>query len=169
MNNYEISRKIQSGFFSLHSTDTALDKVTNELLLVASAGLYSILILLDLSSAFWKSESQYHWHCITMLLINCLKNCDDISYSELVHLLSSRSFSFVRGDASSFRAPLLGLHRGLFLAPFYKLHKCIYWGKSCVDIIVISVATQMICNWMSRWSLVPPVCHLLFPALMDVQ
>lgn len=50
MNN--LYEQFQSGFHCYHSTETALVKISNDLLVAAHSGLLSILILFDLTSAF---------------------------------------------------------------------------------------------------------------------
>lgn len=52
MNNSSIFEKYQSGFRAHHSTETALIKVSNDLLTAADSGTCAIEILLDFSSAF---------------------------------------------------------------------------------------------------------------------
>lgn len=52
LNDHNLYEQFQSGFCPNHSTETALLRITNDLLMAADSGLLTILILLDLSAAF---------------------------------------------------------------------------------------------------------------------
>lgn len=85
--------KYQSGFQKLHSTQTALLKDANDIQIASNTGDCSILVLLDLSSAF--DTVAHH------ILIHRLRNCMCMSGSAL-HWFSS--YSTDRG----FAAPIGG-------------------------------------------------------------
>ena len=113
MNDNHIFEKLQSGFHSRHGTETALVKVANDLLLAADSGLYSVLILLDLSSAFDTVDHN--------VVISCLKNyagISDVALDWFISYLANRSFSVRLREAPSSCAPLFcGVPQGSILGP----------------------------------------------------
>ncbi len=70
-----ICEDFQSGYRPSHSTETALVRVTNDLLLSSDQGFISLLVLLDLSAAFDTIDHN--------ILLNRLENSVGISGSAL--------------------------------------------------------------------------------------
>uniref|UniRef100_A0A669AWP7 Reverse transcriptase domain-containing protein n=1 Tax=Oreochromis niloticus TaxID=8128 RepID=A0A669AWP7_ORENI len=111
----------QSGFQKQHSTETALLRVYNDLLMASDAGNCSVIILLDLSAAFDTIDHK--------ILLNRLKVLAGVSASALdwfSSYLSDRTFS-VRTDrfTSDTAALTCGVPQGSVLGPllfsFYML------------------------------------------------
>lgn len=105
--------KFQSGFRKCHSTETALLKVSNDILMAADSGQYTVLILLDLSSAF---DTLDH-----TVLIHRL--CNEMGFSGSVlkwftSYLSDRSFCVSMNNILSEMTPLsYGVPQGSVLGP----------------------------------------------------
>lgn len=101
------------GFRKLHSTETALVKVVNDLLLASDSGTLSILILLDLSSAF---DTVDH-----MLLLNRLKTVFGVSGTALewfrLYFTGRTQFVFMDGFRSDVDPVCTGVTQGSVLGP----------------------------------------------------
>uniref|UniRef100_A0A3B3HCK7 Reverse transcriptase domain-containing protein n=1 Tax=Oryzias latipes TaxID=8090 RepID=A0A3B3HCK7_ORYLA len=101
LDSHGIFDHFQSGFRRAHSTETALLRVTNDILMQGDAGKCSVLLLLDLTAAF---DTVDHY-----ILLDRLKNWVGISGSALnwfSSYLTGRSFSVVFSKFKSSSAPL---------------------------------------------------------------
>ncbi len=108
-----IHEMFQSSFKSLHSTETALLKVFNDLLLATDSGDYAILILLDLTAAFDTVDHN--------ILITRLEQCVGIKGTALGWFrsyLSEITFSVWFGEfVSSTASFTCGVPQGSILGP----------------------------------------------------
>ena len=108
-----IHEKFQSGFKTSHSTETALLRVQNDLLLAADAGNPAILVLLDLTAAFDTVD-----HRILLSRLEQYVGLSGVALSWFQSYLSDRSFSVQLGDFFSSAAPLTcGVPQGSILGP----------------------------------------------------
>lgn len=113
LNSHKLLDKFQSGFRQNHSTETALLKVSNDLMMASDAGKSSILMLLDMTAAFDTVDYD--------ILIHRLRNQVGISGTALKWLnsyLTGRSFSVAVGPHTSESVPLhCGVPQGSVLGP----------------------------------------------------
>uniref|UniRef100_A0A669E4F5 Reverse transcriptase domain-containing protein n=1 Tax=Oreochromis niloticus TaxID=8128 RepID=A0A669E4F5_ORENI len=103
----------QSGFRKFHSTETALLRVSSDILMAADSGEYTVLVLLDLSSAFDTVDHS--------IMINRLKNLFGITGVVLkwfISYLSERSFTVCMNHVTSESTVLpCGVPQGSVLGP----------------------------------------------------
>lgn len=108
-----IFEKFQSGFRVLHSTETVLLKVTNDLLLATDREESAVLILLDLSAAFDTVD-----HAILIDRLKTWVGIRDTALSWFYSYLLERTFAVTIGNHSSSTAHITcGVPQGSILGP----------------------------------------------------
>ena len=113
LHNNNLFETFQSGFRAHHSTETALVKVTNDILIASDEGLLSVLILLDLSAAFDTID-----HHILLQRLRHLVGVRGAALRWFESYLSDRSQFVNTNDTSSLREKVrYGVPQGSVLGP----------------------------------------------------
>uniref|UniRef100_A0A669D7L0 Reverse transcriptase domain-containing protein n=1 Tax=Oreochromis niloticus TaxID=8128 RepID=A0A669D7L0_ORENI len=105
LDKYSIFDKFQSGFRKVHSTETALLRVSNDILLQSDAGKCSVLLMLDLTSAF---DTVDHY-----ILLNRLKYWVGVSGTALKWFSSYISERYSTVAVSKYRSSSASLSFGV--------------------------------------------------------
>uniref|UniRef100_A0A3B5PWL6 Reverse transcriptase domain-containing protein n=3 Tax=Xiphophorus maculatus TaxID=8083 RepID=A0A3B5PWL6_XIPMA len=120
-----ITEKFQSGFKVAHSTESALLRVYNDLLLTVDSGNIAVLLLLDLSSAFDTVDHQ--------ILLHRLKHCVGLRgsvFQWFKSYLENRTFSVHLDQSCSGARPLkYGVPQGSILGPILFILYLLPLGK----------------------------------------
>ncbi|XP_058868625.1 uncharacterized protein LOC117972317 [Acipenser ruthenus] len=111
--------KFQSGFRSNHSTETALVRVTNDLLMSADSNAISILVLLDLSAAFDTVD-----HSILIDRLKGWVGLDGKVLNWFRSYLTNRQFFVSLGESVGFSKYYLWCPSVRFLVRYYSLYTC---------------------------------------------
>ena len=110
---HDVLDTFQSGFRKHHSTETALLKVSSDIMMSADCGRCTVLVLLDLSSAFDTID-----HEILLTRLQALVGMSDTVLSWFSSYLSGRSLSVLVNQLQSDSARLeFGVPQGSVLGP----------------------------------------------------
>ena len=113
LNNFNLLDKFQSGFRAIHSTESALLKVYNDILLCTDSGSCAILVLLDLSAAFDTID-----HDILLQRLEHRVGLEGTVLTWSTSYLTDRTFSVKLGPYSSSSATMkFGVPQGSILGP----------------------------------------------------
>ncbi len=108
-----IYEEFQSGFWLRHSTEIALVKIKNELVLASDQGCISLLVLLDLSAAFDTIDHD--------ILIDRLQNYTGIQGQALrwfrSYLSDRYHLVYLNGETSQLSPVKYGVPQGSVLGP----------------------------------------------------
>ncbi len=111
----DIYEVFQSGFRPCHSTESALVKITNDLLLVSDKGCILLLFLLDLSAVFDTIDHD--------ILIDRLQNYTGIQGRALrwfrSYLSDRYHFVYLNGESSQLSPVKYGVPQGSVLGPLF--------------------------------------------------
>ena len=106
---------LQSGFRQSYSTETAIVKVLSDLLVAIDGGAVSVLVLLDLSTAFDTVD-----HTILLERLRRSSGVSGVALDWLTsHLTDNEQFVRLRADTSTIVTLLLGVPQGSVLGPLY--------------------------------------------------
>ena len=113
LDEHDVLEVFQSGFKTLHSTESALLRVFNDILLANDSGDHVILVLLDLTAAFDTVD-----HNTLVARLRHLVGIFGTALEWLRSYLADRSMSVSLGTSKSSSAPLpYGVPQGSILGP----------------------------------------------------